>query len=77
MADVDKKFFINSLYQSAIYTGLVIGYNEVLRKVMSYKSPEIKLQGNDMIKVLGLITAADLTFDYLVKSAIIPANIMA
>lgn len=77
MDHIDKKLFVNSLYQGAIYSGLIMTYSQVLKQFFKIRSPEIKLEATEIAKLTGLVTAADVTFDYLVKASIIPANIMA
>lgn len=77
MEHIDKKLFVNSLYQGAIYSGLIMTYSQVLKQFFKIRSPEIKLEASEIAKLTGLVTAADVTFDYLVKAQIIPATIMA
>jgi hypothetical protein len=77
MEHIDKKLFVNSLYQGIIYSGLIATYSQISKQFFKMKTPEIKLDATDIGKLTALVTAADVTFDYLVKAAIIPATIMA
>ena len=77
MDHIDKKLFVNSLYQGAIYSGLIMTYSQVLKQLFKIRSPEIKFDAAEIAKLTGLVTAADVTFDYLVKAQIIPNVIMS
>ena len=77
MEHIDKKLFVNSVYQGAIYSALIVTYSQLSKQFFKMKPPEIKLDATEIAKLTALVTAADVTFDYLVKASIIPATIMA
>lgn len=76
MEHVDKKLFVNSAYQGAIYSALIVAYSQIAKQLLKMKQPEIRLEGTDIAKLGVLVTAADVTFDYLVAAKILPATIM-
>ena len=55
---------------------LSVGYGMALKAVLKTPAPSMgSLSINDEIKLVGVITAAMLTKDYLVKMNIIPENV--
>ena len=48
----------------------------VMKKILNISPPSIqKFDGEDIIKLVGIITASEMTREWLVKEKIIPENI--
>ena len=73
---MDKKELVNDLYHSSVISSLAIGYSMVMKKILNISPPSIqKFDGEDIIKLVGIITASEMTKEWLVKEKIIPENI--
>ena len=73
---MDKKELVNDLYHSSVISSLAIGYSMVMKKILNISPPSIqKFDGEDIIKLVGIITASQMTREWLVKEKIIPENI--
>ena len=73
---MDKIELVNDLYHSSVISSLAIGYSMVMKKILNISPPSIqKFDGEDIIKLVGIITASEMTREWLVKEKIIPENI--
>ena len=75
MSDKTKQIK-ESLYHAAVLSGLSIGYAVAGKTLLKMAPPSInKFDINDMLKLTVIVSAADMTKDYMVKQKIIPDNI--
>lgn len=77
MSEVDKKDIINTIYHSAIETGLIAGYSMIGKKVMKLNLGDpSKADINDILKLTGVVALSVITKDWLIKNKIIPEDIV-
>ena len=73
---MDQNMILNTIYHSAVLSGLSVGYNYFLKRFIKFdvgdlaKSPMMKT-----VKLAGIVTLAQFTKSYLEKMKIIPPNI--
>ena len=73
---MDKKSIVNDLYHSSVVSGLAIGYSMLSKKILKITPPSIqKFDMEDVIKLVVIVTASEMTREFLVKQKIIPENI--
>ena len=70
------KMLINSLYHSAVLSGLAIGYSRLSKTVVGGAAPTLDLTPRDIGMVVVNIALAGATKDMLIKQGILPADIM-
>ena len=71
-----EKTIGNLVYHSAVIGSLSVGYTMIAKKIMSMKPADLgKLDMEDSIKLIAVITASIATKDFLVKQGIIPENL--
>lgn len=71
-----EKTIGNLVYHSAVIGLLSVGYTMIAKKIMSMKPADLgKLDMEDSIKLIAVITASIATKDFLVKQGIIPENL--
>ena len=67
---------LNTVYHSAVISGLAIGYNMAFKKIFKYNVGDLaKASAMEVVKLTTIITASVLTKSYLEKMKIIPQNI--
>ena len=71
-----EKTIANLVYHSAVIGGLSVGYSMLGKKLLKIKSADLgKVDLEDSVKLIAIITASIATKDFLVKQGIIPENI--
>ena len=71
-----EKTVANLIYHSAVIGGLSVGYSMLAKKLLKIKSADMgKVDLEDSVKLIAIITASIATKDFLVKQGIIPENI--
>ena len=71
-----EKTVANLVYHSAVIGGLSVGYSMLAKKLLKVKSADLgKVDLEDSVKLIAIITASIATKDFLVKQGIIPENI--
>ena len=66
----------NLVYHSAVICGLSVGYSMIGKNLIRMKPADLgKLDFEDSVKLIAIITASIATRDFLVKQGIIPENI--
>lgn len=66
----------NSLYESAVTTGLTCGFAYLGKMIMGITKPSAKLDTSDVLKLVGYGTAAIISKDFMIKKGWIPPTIM-
>lgn len=73
---IDKKSIVNYLYHYSVVGGLAIGYSMLSKKILKIPPPSIqKFEMKDVMKSVVIVTASEITREFLVKQKIIPENI--
>ena len=72
----DGKVIVNTLYHSAVVSGLAMGYARLGKMVMGGSLPKLDFTPRDVGMVALDVTLAMGTKDVLVKQGIMPADIM-
>ena len=77
MDAINKKDIVNTLYRSTLLSGVTIGYAYVLKRFLkiSINSPS-SANLEEILKLGGVVTASNMTLDYLYDQGIIPQNII-
>ena len=71
-----EKNIMNTIYHAAVISGLSVGYSMIGKKLMKMKVADLdKLNVEDSVKLVAVISASIATKDFLVKQGIIPENI--
>jgi energy-converting hydrogenase Eha subunit G len=67
---------MNVIYHSAVINGLSVGYSMITKRLLKMKVADLdKLNLEDSVKLVAVISASIATKDFLVKQGIIPENI--
>ena len=74
---MSKKDIVNVLYRSTLLSATTIAYAYLLKKFLktNISSPS-SASLEEMLKLGGIVTASNMTLDYLYEQGIIPQNIM-
>ena len=73
---MDKKSIVNDLYQAAVISVLAIGYSMLDKKILKMAPPNIqKFDLEDTGKLVAIVTASEMTREYLIKQEILPYHI--
>lgn len=74
---MSKKDIVNVLYRSTLLSATTIAYAYLLKKFLktNISSPS-SASLEEMLKLGGIVTASNMTLDYLYDQGIIPQNIM-
>lgn len=73
---MNEKNIINSIYHAAVISGLSIGYSMISKRLLKMKVVDLdKLNVEDSVKLVAVISASIATKDFLVQQGIIPENI--
>ena len=73
---MNEKNIMNSIYHAAVISGLSIGYCMISKRLLKMKVADLdKLNVEDSVKLIAVISASIATKDFLVKQGIIPENI--
>ena len=73
---MDKKSIVNDLYKAAVISVLVVGYSMLGKKILKVSPPSIqKFDLEDTGKLVAIVTASEITSDYLIKQKILPDHI--
>ena len=73
---MDKKSIVNDLYQVAVISVLAVGYSMFGKKILKVSPPSIqKFDLEDMGKLVAVVTASEMTREYLIKQKILPDHI--
>ena len=73
---MSEQNIINSIYHAAVISGLSIGYSMISKRILKMKVADLdKLNVEDSVKLVAVISASIATKDFLVKQGIIPENI--
>ena len=73
---MDKKCIVNDLYQVAVISTFAAGYSMLGKKI--FKVTPLSIQRfdlEDMGKLVAIITASEMTKEYLIKQKILPEHI--
>lgn len=70
-----EKNIMNTVYHAAVISGLSVGYSMISKRLMKMKVADLdKLNVEDSVKLVAVISASIATKDFLVKQGIIPEN---
>ena len=73
---MDKKSIVNDLCQTAIVSVFVMGYSMLGKKTLKMTPPSIqKFDLEDTGKLVAIVTASEMTREYLIKQKILPEHI--
>ena len=73
----DEKKIVNLIYQSAVLSGVVIGYSALAKKLLKMKmDPMDKIDLTDFLKVAGIVSVSNWSVEMLYEKNIIPRDIM-
>ena len=72
----DGKVVVNTLYHSAIVSGLAIAYASLGKKFLSGAAPKLDFVPRDVGMVVVDVALAMTTKDLLIKQGILPVDIM-
>ena len=76
MATTDGTMLVNSLYHSAVVSGLAIGYARLGKIAFGGAPPKLDFTPRDVGMIVADIGLAMATKDMLIKQGIIPADIL-
>ena len=73
---MDKKSTVNDLYQVAVISVLAVGYSMLEKKILKIARPSIqRFDLEDTGKLVAIVTASEMTREYLIKQKILPDHI--
>lgn len=73
---MDKKSIVNDLYHATLVSAFAIGYSMLGKKILKMAPPSIqKFDLEDAGKLVVVITASEMTREYLINQKILPANL--
>ena len=73
---MDKKSIVNDIYQVAVISVFTVGYSMLGKKILKIALPSIQISDlEDTGKLVAIITASEMTRDYLIKQKILPKHI--
>jgi len=73
---MSEKNMVNMIYHAAVISGLSVGYSMISKRLLKMKVADLdKLNVEDSVKLVAVISASIATKDFLVKQGIIPENI--
>ena len=73
---MNKKTIINDLYQAAVISILAIGYSMLGKKILKMTPPSIqKFDLEDKGKLVVIVSASEMTREYLIKHKILLEHI--
>lgn len=73
---MDQHTLVNTIYHSAVISGLAVGYSSLLKKFFKYDVGDpAKADIMNMLKLTGIISLSVMTKSYLEKQAILPPMI--
>ena len=73
---MSEKNIMNFIYHAAVISGLSIGYIMISKMILKIKVADLdKLNVEDSVKLVAVISASIATKDFLVKQGIIPENL--
>ena len=72
----DMKTIVNDLYQAASISLFAVGYSMLGKKILKMTPPSIqKFDLEDTVKLVAIVTASEMTREYLIKQKILPEHI--
>ena len=73
---MDKKSIVNDLYQAVVISVFAIGYSILGKRILKIAPPIIqKFDLEDTGKLVAIVTASEVTREYLIKQKILPEHI--
>ena len=73
---MDKESIVNDLYQATVISAFAVGYSMLGKKIFKMTPPSIqRFDLEDMEKLLAIVTASEMTREYLIKQKILPGCI--
>ena len=73
---MDKKSIVNDLYHTSLISAYAVGYSMLGKEILKMAPPSIqKFDLEDMGKLVAIITASEMTREYLIKQKILPEHI--
>ena len=73
---MDKKSTVNDLYDESLINAFTVGYSMLGKKILKMASLGIqKFDLKDMGKLVAIITASEMTREYLLEQKILPEHI--
>ena len=73
---MDKQRTVNDLYQVAVISVFAVGYSMLGKKILKMAPPSIqKFDLEDMGKLVVIISASEVTREYLIKQKILAEHI--
>ena len=73
----DEKKIVNMIYQSAVLSGVAIGYSVLGKRLLKIKmDPMDKIDIEDFVKIASIISLSNLTAEMLYERGLIPRDIM-
>ena len=74
---MDKKSIVNDLYQVEVISVFTVGYSVLCKKILGMAPPSIQKFGlEDTGKLAAIVTASEMTREYLIKQKILPDHII-
>lgn len=71
---IPSKDIVNTIYHSAVESGLIVGYSILGKKIMKLNPAKVDM--NDALKLVAVVTLSVITKDWLIKNKIIPEDIV-
>jgi len=73
----DEKKIVNMIYQSAVLSGVAIGYSILGKRLLKIKmDPMDKIDIEDFVKIASIISLSNWTAEMLYERGLIPRDIM-
>ena len=73
---MDKKSIVNDLYQVGVISVLAVGYSMLGKTILHIAPPSIhRFDLEDTGKLVAIVTASEMTREYLIKQKILPDHI--
>ena len=73
----DEKKIVNLIYQSAVLSGVAIGYSALAKRLLRIKMESMdKVDLSDFVKIAGVVSLSNWSVEMLYDKGIIPRDIM-
>ena len=73
---MDKKSIVNDIYHASLISAFAVGCSMLGEKILKIAPPSIqKFDLEDTGKLVAIITASEMTREYLIKQKILPEHI--
>ena len=73
---MSKEQILNTAYEATVLSGLAVGYKILARHVLNIKTCDLgKLDVNNSVKLVAIVSASLITKDILVSQVILPEHL--